>query len=409
MKFKIKDWLKRLRGRFHLHVSLTAVFFLAFLGSLFISSRLLQGENQRYQNLLSQNEEISELNEILSNYVEIRDKTDEYLALGVDSTLRYYRTILLKIPEIIKIGQNQLTLDLLAVLDERLENALVTYQDQKVRLAEIARLTPKPEPPPPPPAPSPSPTPTTVTVPTTESINSYSKWQRKSVATSNRGTFTTDIITINLKNPKLRIFTDTISNTECTNNCPVKSLSSFVSSVGGFAGIHGTYFCPPDYTSCSGKTNTFLSPVYDTIAGRWVNQNALNWTDYALIAFNTSNTAFFYPQVKSFGGFSGLRAAIGSYPGLLHNGNVIVGQYSTVDDKQKTVKGYRGGIGFTGSTLYLVIARSATVPDLAYVMRALGIKEALNLDGGGSSALIYNGRYKVGPGRSLPNAIMFDQ
>jgi len=89
MRLNIKDWFKKLRSRFHFHIFLTAVFFLAFLGSLFISSQLLSGENQRYQNLLAQNKEISQLNEILSNYVELRDKTDEYLALGVDSTLRY--------------------------------------------------------------------------------------------------------------------------------------------------------------------------------------------------------------------------------------------------------------------------------------------------------------------------------
>ncbi len=44
--------------------------------------------------------------------------------------------------------------------------------------------------------------------------------------------------------------------------------------------------------------------------------------------------------------------------------------------------------------------------DAAYVMKALGAKDALNLDGGGSSALYLNGSYLVGPGRSLPNAIV---
>jgi len=36
----------------------------------------------------------------------------------------------------------------------------------------------------------------------------------------------------------------------------------------------------------------------------------------------------------------------------------------------------------------------------------LGVKYALNLDGGGSSALYLNGSYIVGPGRSLPNAVI---
>jgi exopolysaccharide biosynthesis protein len=38
-------------------------------------------------------------------------------------------------------------------------------------------------------------------------------------------------------------------------------------------------------------------------------------------------------------------------------------------------------------------------------MKALDMDNAMNLDGGGSTALWYNG-YKVGPGRNLTNAIL---
>ncbi|MCU0680085.1 MAG: phosphodiester glycosidase family protein, partial [Planctomycetes bacterium] len=57
--------------------------------------------------------------------------------------------------------------------------------------------------------------------------------------------------------------------------------------------------------------------------------------------------------------------------------------------------------------LYLVIARQATVSDLADVMKAMQVDYAINLDGGYSSALIYNDEYMVGPGRNIPNAIIF--
>jgi exopolysaccharide biosynthesis protein len=33
----------------------------------------------------------------------------------------------------------------------------------------------------------------------------------------------------------------------------------------------------------------------------------------------------------------------------------------------------------------------------------------MNLDGGGSSALIYDDEYKVGPGRDIVNAIVFSE
>jgi exopolysaccharide biosynthesis protein len=40
-------------------------------------------------------------------------------------------------------------------------------------------------------------------------------------------------------------------------------------------------------------------------------------------------------------------------------------------------------------------------------MEALGSTNALNIDAGGSSALWYNGSYKRGPGRGVPNALIF--
>ena len=59
-----------------------------------------------------------------------------------------------------------------------------------------------------------------------------------------------------------------------------------------------------------------------------------------------------------------------------------------------------------GTYIYLVVVTNATVTDTAYVMQALGARDALNLDGGGTAALWIGGGYKVGPGRLLPNAIV---
>ena len=56
---------------------------------------------------------------------------------------------------------------------------------------------------------------------------------------------------------------------------------------------------------------------------------------------------------------------------------------------------------------YLVIASSASVQNLAAIFETLGAEYAMNLDGGGTAAMYYDGEYKVGPGRLLPNAILF--
>lgn len=80
---------------------------------------------------------------------------------------------------------------------------------------------------------------------------------------------------------------------------------------------------------------------------------------------------------------------------------------SGLSDKQRAV-GTKVGIGVIDSNhILVVISPSVNMQQFAYVFKALGAKGALNLDTGGSTALQYNGRYIFGPGRALPNAIIF--
>jgi len=59
-----------------------------------------------------------------------------------------------------------------------------------------------------------------------------------------------------------------------------------------------------------------------------------------------------------------------------------------------------------GNTVYIGDVLNATMQDSAKVLKALGMDNAMNLDEGGSTAL-WSGGYKLGPGRNLPNAILF--
>lgn len=123
-----------------------------------------------------------------------------------------------------------------------------------------------------------------------------------------------------------------------------------------------------------------------------------------MMAF-TSDGAVFYPQANSYSGLSGIKAGLVNFPGLVYNGKNIVGNYSL--DSAQNIRGNRGGLAVKGGVVYLINARNATVPEFANILVTLGVTHALNLDGGGSTALYYKGSYKVGPGRSLPNALIF--
>ena len=63
-------------------------------------------------------------------------------------------------------------------------------------------------------------------------------------------------------------------------------------------------------------------------------------------------------------------------------------------------------MGNKGSTVYIGVIYNVTVAEMPYVLKALGMENALNLDSGGSTAL-WSGGYKAGPGRNIPNAVLF--
>ena len=88
---------------------------------------------------------------------------------------------------------------------------------------------------------------------------------------------------------------------------------------------------------------------------------------------------------------------------ILFNGEI---KFGGDDDPKKGSKGNRSFVANKGNTAYIGVVHSATVAESARVMKSLGMENAMNLDNGGSTA-VWSGGYKVGPGRNLPNVILF--
>jgi hypothetical protein len=222
----------------------------------------------------------------------------------------------------------------------------------------------------------------------------------QSVATT-RGTFNVHLIKERLSGVTLK--TLTANTTECSNNCPAKPLDQYASENFAYAGMNGTYLCPPDYAQCAGKVNSYDYAVYNSNLGRWINYGALNGQN-GLLAFNGASTSTYRRSYVFYQNQSSVTAGITNYPLLLQNGAVIdsTGEQSA----SQLNKGTKGAIGVDGTYVYLVIATNANVMDTAYILQALGVRDALNLDGGGTAAMWIGGSYKVGPGRLLPNAIV---
>ena len=233
------------------------------------------------------------------------------------------------------------------------------------------------------PTPTPSPSPKPVAASSTTSGGNYT------VATFNLGSIT--------------VVTDSANNDDCGNDCPTKPLASYISENGGRAGINGTYFCPPDYSWCAGKVNTYDFPIWNNRNKKWMRADTLTWGGRGMMVFR-GGSAQFYACAACTGAPSDITGGIVNYPSLLSGGQDVLNEGS-LSDNLKVTKGTRSAIGFGGGKLFLVVARGANMRDLVNIFKSLGATDALNLDGGGSSAL-YDGGYKAGPGRSLPNALI---
>lgn len=213
------------------------------------------------------------------------------------------------------------------------------------------------------------------------------------------GTFNVAIIAADLNST--RVIVDTASDSDCSNNCPVMSLGDYVARSGAYAGINGPFFCPAEYPSCAGKTNSFDTLLINKNK-HYFNSDNNKYSTIPLVYFS-GNTMGVRGQSLDWGRDTGVDSVIANYPLYISGGNNNFGGSS---DPKITSRGARTFVANKGNFAYIGIIYSASSDDAAKVLKALGFDNALGLDQGGSTALWFNG-YKAGPGRNLPSALLF--
>lgn len=213
------------------------------------------------------------------------------------------------------------------------------------------------------------------------------------------GDYVVDIISADMSST--RIIIDTASANDCKNDCPVMSLSDYVNRNSAFAGVNGAYFCPADYPSCAEKKNSFDTLLMNKNKTYFNSDNNVYSTVPAVIFLNGSMR--FVGRSLEWGRDTSPDGVIANQGLLLSGGNIV---YGDDGDPKKGSHGNRSFVGNKGTTAYIGVVHNATVAEVAHVLKALGLDGALNLDSGGSTAL-WSGGYKVGPGRNIPNAILF--
>lgn len=234
-------------------------------------------------------------------------------------------------------------------------------------------------------------------------------YQRQKIITA-RGAFNAEIIEIDFSANHLKIISDAVSDAECHDNCPTKSLEDFVIQNKAVAGVIGTYFCPKDYRDCADHDGSFQWMIYNHSNNTMINEYRNKTSNGALIVFDDKQRSYFYLHTKDFEGKkefekkhdAKITAAISNWPALRYDSKSVF-NVKAIDERQLSIRGNRSAIGFKGHKVYFIAVRGGTIPDLSSVVDQLEMDYALNLDGGG---FYFDGQYIIGPGRNIPNAIM---
>ncbi len=213
------------------------------------------------------------------------------------------------------------------------------------------------------------------------------------------GTFNVSIIAADLNST--RVIIDTASDSDCSNNCPVMSLGDYASRSGAYAGINGPFFCPAEYPSCAGKTNSFDTLLMNKNK-HYFNSDNNKYSTVPLVYFN-GNSMGVRGQTLEWGRDTGVDSVVANFPLYISGGNNNFGGSS---DPKINNAGTRTFVANKGNFAYIGVVYSASAAQAASVLKTLGMDNALGLDQGGSTALWFNG-YKAGPGRNIPAALLF--
>lgn len=222
-------------------------------------------------------------------------------------------------------------------------------------------------------------------------------YNRQQVQTS-KGVFTVDIISADLNTT--RVIVDTASDSDCSNNCPVLPLGDYINRNGAFAGINGTYFCPAEYPSCAGKTNSFDTLLMNKNK-KYFNSDNNVYSVVPAVIFK-DNWVRFVGRSLEWGRDTSVDSVIAMQPLLIFDKKIV---YSGSDNSKYNSRGYRSFIGNKENFVFIGVIHGATMSEGSEVLNALGLDNALNLDEGGSTNLWYNS-YIIGPNRSIPNAVL---
>lgn len=200
------------------------------------------------------------------------------------------------------------------------------------------------------------------------------------------------VVTANLNSTQLTVSAAIARNGIGTT----EGFGSMLSRLKPSAAVTGTYFCVRSHI-----------PVGDIVVdGTPVNLGVVGTG----VCFTADNRVEFKPTISARTmDWTGYPFVICAGPRLVKNGTASVAPWAEgFRDGGLYKKARRAGLGVTkhNKLLLVTVNRPIYLSRLARIMRDLGAVEAVNLDGGTSTALYFDGRVFSHPGRRLTNLIV---
>jgi len=200
------------------------------------------------------------------------------------------------------------------------------------------------------------------------------------------------VVTVNLNSPDLKV---TVSLTK-KGSGSAESFTSMLNRLQPAAAITGTFFCTRS-----------LQPTGDiVIEGTNVHKGVVGTG----VCFTADNTVRYVPfKWGHSAGWEGYDTVLCAGPTLVRNGSIFLcPKDQGFTDPGLFGKKKRTALGTTASNklLLVVVDKPIQLRTLAKIMLSLGAVDAVDLDGGSSSALYHNGRTISHPGRKLTNLLV---
>lgn len=211
--------------------------------------------------------------------------------------------------------------------------------------------------------------------------------------------FSVQMVTISLMDPKVRLKVALAGDTVGK----VEELSSLAKRHKAVVAVNGTFFNA--YTD-----DAYKAPYGYIVSGGELKMKA-SGDKRAIFTYDSNLLASLIPGADFNDAFAAgtMEGALQAGPRLVVNGKVAVDVKAEgfKDPKILTGGGARSALGLTRDhKLILLTSGGATIPQLAEIMKQAGAYQAMNLDGGASSGLYYNGKYLTQPGRKISNALI---